>query len=368
VAADLQRVALVSPYALAVHGGAQEQVLAMSRQLTGRGATVLVVSPRSGDDDRFDTPAEVLAVGSVTSTPANGSRAPITLSPFAARTVASRIEEFGPEVVHFHEPFAPLIGYWTLRAHRFPAVGTFHRSGAGPAYSLTRPLLTRLARGLDVAAAVSPAAARTIGDEVGVQAEVLFNGFETDRLREFPREHAARPLVLFVGRLEDRKGVLTLIEAARRHADRSWRLAVAGDGPLRAHVERAAEGLSDVEVLGPVDDATKRHLLRQADVLAAPSVGGESFGLVLIEAMAAETRVVAGDIDGYREAAAGHAVLCRPRDPDALATAIDEALRTRDVDTIEAARQHADGWSMSALVDRYEEIYRRAIERFRGGR
>jgi phosphatidylinositol alpha-mannosyltransferase len=305
-----------------------------------------------------------LAVGRVTSTPANGSRAPITLSPAAARTAAARIVDFSPSVVHFHEPFAPLIGYRALRAHRHPSVGTFHRSGSGPAYSLTRPLLTRLARGLDLSAAVSEAAARTIGDEVGLRAEVLFNGFETARLREFPRVEGARPLVLFIGRLEDRKGVLTLLEAARRHPDRAWRLAVAGDGPLRAHVERAAEGLTDVEVLGGVDDVTKRRLLRQAAVLAAPSVGGESFGMVLIEAMAAETRVVAGDIDGYRDAAAGHAVLCRPRDPDELASAITEALATRDRATIEAAREHADGWSMSALVDRYELIYERATELF----
>jgi phosphatidylinositol alpha-mannosyltransferase len=366
--ADDRRLALVSPYALAIHGGAQEQVLAMSRELAGRGAQVLVVTPRSREDDHFDTPADVLAIGRVTSTPANGSRAPITLSPFAARAAAARIADFSPDVVHFHEPFAPIIGYRALRAHRFPAVGTFHRSGAGPAYSLTRPLLTRLAHGLDAAAAVSEAAARTIGDEVGVTAQVLFNGFETSRLREFPREEGDRPLVLFVGRLEDRKGVLTLLEAARRHPERGWRLAVAGDGPLRSHVERAADGLADVEVLGAVDDTTKRHLLRTASVLAAPSVGGESFGMVLLEAMAAETRVVAGDIVGYREAAAGHAVLCRPRDPDVLAAGIDEALATRDAATISAARQHADRWSMVALVDQYEQIYDTATERFRAAR
>jgi phosphatidylinositol alpha-mannosyltransferase len=116
------RIALISPYALSVFGGAQEQALAMSRELSHRGHEVLLVSPDQRDHTTYDTPAQVVHFGRLLSLPANGSKAPLTLSPLAGRRTRAAISAFRPDVVHFHEPFAPLIGWSTLNAHNAAAV------------------------------------------------------------------------------------------------------------------------------------------------------------------------------------------------------------------------------------------------------
>ena len=365
------KVAICSPYALDVFGGVQEQTLAMSRTLESRGIRVLVVAPASRGSADFETPATVRTFAPVTSVPANGSRAPLALSPLSAWRASEAIEAFSPDVVHLHEPFAPLLAYRALRRHRAPTVGTFHRAGSGPAYTYTRALLRWLSQGLDDVVAVSASAASTLHDEVGLRADVAFNGFETERFREFPRSTVeGRTNVLFVGRLEERKGVLSVLEAARVMTSDApdWRFTIAGDGPLRAEVQRRANEIGSVDVLGAVSDETKRRLLRRADVVVAASIGGESFGMVILEPMAAEAPVVVSDIDGYREAAAGHGVLYSPGDAHALVTALRVARRDVDADAIAAARAHAERWSMSALMDLYGDHYERAVLAFRAAR
>jgi len=365
------RVALVSPYALSVPGGVQEQVLAMSRVLDARGAEVLVVAPDDRDDAAYDTPAKVLRLGRRWSLPANGSRAPLTLSLSASRRARAALEAFRPDVVHWHEPFAPVLGWSALWAHEAPAVGTFHRSGDGPALRLSRVLLRRFAVRLDVAVSVSEAAASTLDRACGLSSDVLFNGIELDRFIATPREREAGPVLFFVGRLEDRKGVATAIEATLVHNIRGlapWRLVVAGDGPDRGRLEELARSDPRVEFVGRVNDEEKRRWLRRVDVLIAPSTRGESFGLVLLEGMASETLVVASDIDGYREAAGGFATLFRAGDPAALEESITRAITCETEEGIAAARRHAEGWSMSNLVDAYEELYDVATRRFRAAR
>lgn len=361
------RLAIVCPYALSAFGGVQEQALAMSRELSHRGHEVLLVAPDRDDRIRHDTPATVVRLGRRLSLPANGSRAPLTLSPRAAREAREAIDRFDPQIVHLHEPFAPLIGWGVLRAHRRPSVGTFHRSGSGPALSLTRPLLTRLAGGLDAAAAVSEAAARTIHEAAGITPTVLFNGFETERFVESPRTRGPGRTLVTVGRLEERKGTGDAIAAVRAHNARGgepWRLVIVGDGPERTRLESLAAGDPLVEFAGAVSDAEKRTWLRRADALVAPATRGESFGLVLLEGMASETLVVASDISGYREATGGHATLADPGDPRALEAAIAAALAGESTEAIAAARTYADHWSMRELIDRYLELYETARGRF----
>jgi phosphatidylinositol alpha-mannosyltransferase len=365
------RVALVSPYALSVFGGVQEQVLAMSRVLGARGRDVLIVAPDGRDTATYDTPATVRRLGTRLSVPANGSRAPLTLSPVAARRAREAIDGFRPDVVHFHEPFAPLLGWSTLRAHRWPAVGTFHRSGDGPALRAGRLALGRLAHELDVTVSVSESAASTIARAWGLRSDVLFNGIETERFVASPRERAETPTLFFVGRLEARKGAATAITATREHNARRgtpWRLVVAGDGPERARLEALAARSPSVVFLGRISDDEKRAWLRRADVLVAPSTHGESFGLVLLEAMASETLVVASDIAGYRDAAGGHATLFHPGDASALERAVTVALEGASDARSDAARRYAEGWSMSTLMDEYEERYAEAVRRFEATR
>jgi phosphatidyl-myo-inositol alpha-mannosyltransferase len=361
------RVALVSPYALSAFGGAQEQALAMSRELARRGHDVLIVAPDSHDHATYDTPAHVARFGAVLKIPANGSRAPLTLSPRASRDAARTVAHFRPDVVHFHEPFAPLIGWGVLRAHDAPAVATFHRGGGGPALSLTKPLLRRLATHLDASAAVSASAAATIHDAFGIEATVLFNGFEMERFVATPRERSEETTLIVLGRHEERKGVAHAINAVRAHnakSDDTWRLVVVGDGPQRRALEALAVGEPEIVFAGAPGDEEKRRWLRRANALIAPSIGGESFGMVLLEGMASETSIVASDIEGYHEAASGFATLFTPGDETSLEAAIEQALREETPASIASARAHAQEWSMSTLMDRYDELYVRARERF----
>lgn len=391
---NVRRVALVSPYALSVFGGVQEQVLAMSRVLSARGHEVLVVVPDGHDEAIYDTPAKIVRLGSRASIPANGSRAPLTLSLVAARRARDVISAFRPDVVHFHEPFAPLLGWASLWEHEFPSVGTFHRSGDGPALTYGAPLIRVLAQRLDVSVAVSAAAATTQEKVTGVSSDVLFNGFETERFVASARERSVESVLFYVGRLENRKGVATLIEATREHNARTrdisdeglfdsaevtdghserelasretkpWRLVIAGDGPDRSRLEALAAHDPRVVFLGPISDAQKRSWLRRVQALVAPSTHGESFGLVLLEAMASETRVVASDINGYREAAGGHATLFHPGDARSLEVAIERALREDSDAQTQAARTYAQNWSMTTLVEEYETRYELARQRF----
>jgi phosphatidylinositol alpha-mannosyltransferase len=361
------RVAIVSSYALSAYGGAQEQALAMSRELIGRGHEVLLVAPDGHDHALYDTPADVARFGTVLKIPANGSRAPLTLSPSAARHARRTVEHFGPDVVHFHEPFAPLIGWGVLRAHAAPAVATFHRGGGGPALSLTKPLLRRLAADLDAAAAVSASAASTIKAACGITTTVLFNGFELDRFVATPRERGDDTVLVVLGRHEERKGVAHAINAVRAHnanGGAAWRLVVLGDGPRRRSLETLAAGDPLIEFAGAPSDQEKRRWLRGADALIAPSLGGESFGMILLEGMASETSVVASDIEGYHEAASGFATMFTPGDDTSLEKAIEHALDNETAESIARARAHANEWSMATLMDRYEELYEVARERF----
>jgi phosphatidylinositol alpha-mannosyltransferase len=364
------RVALISPYALSVYGGVQEQTLAMSRELARRGHEVLVVTPDGNDRERYDTPATIARFGWRLSLPANGSKAPLTLSPLAVRRAWFAVQSFKPDVVHFHEPFAPFIGWGVLRTHFAPAVATFHRGGGGPALTLTKPLLRLLSKDLDVTAAVSGPAASTVHAACGLSPTVLFNGLEVDRYESFPRTRSDEIVLVTVGRLEQRKGTVHAIRAVLAHNNRGadqWRLVVIGDGARRASLEALSDG-TQIQFLGALDDEQKRAWLRRANVVLCPALSGESFGLVLLEAMASESSVVASDISGYREASGGLATLFEPGNDESLERAIVGALAHETQQSIAAGRVHAQRWSMATLVDEYEKLYGAARERFDVGK
>lgn len=366
-----RRVAIVCPYALSIFGGVQEQVLAMSRELGARGNEVLIVSPDSSDLNDYETTARISHFGRLISIPANGSRAPITLSFAAARKARRLVSEFKPDVVHFHEPFAPLVGWSVLRSHSAPAVATFHRSGDGPAFSLTSTLLKWLSKNLDVCASVSSQAEKTIKKAVGVDSKVLFNGFETNRFVATARERSGEVTLTTIGRLEDRKGTATAISAVKSHNSNNtqlWKLVVIGDGPDRSKLEALAGHDENIVFVGAANDVDKRAWLRRSNALLCPAIKGESFGLVLLEGMASETSVVASDIDGYRDAAGPFATLFEPGSSSALEQAITRALSSETTESIAAARNHAENWSMSRLIDRYETLYSEATLRFEANR
>jgi phosphatidyl-myo-inositol alpha-mannosyltransferase len=354
------RVAMVSPYDLAVPGGVQGQVRGLATALRRLGHEVLVVAP---GPPRV-TPDEV-TVGRAIGVRANGSVAPVSVSPLAALR-AARATRWS-DVVHLHEPLAPVIAYGCLLSARAPVVGTFHRNGASPLYGALRPAVRFVSGRLAARCAVSEAARDNVARYAPGEFEVLFNGVDLEPFaRAVPSERRA-PTVLFVGRHEPRKGLGVLLQAFAK-SDRDAELWVIGEGPATDQLRRRFPPSRRLRWLGAIDDGEKAARMVAADVVAAPSLGGESFGVVLLEAMAARCAVVASDIDGYRDAAGAHARLVPPGDPDALAAALDDALAEAAAGTgssspgaLDEARAHAERWSMSRLAERYEQIYERVL-------
>jgi phosphatidylinositol alpha-mannosyltransferase len=257
-------------------------------------------------------------------------------------------------------------------------VGTYHRAGLSRWVSPFKPLVELVGRRMDVRVAVSDAARETGERSSGGLFEVLFNGVDMERFEGAVPVHddhePRRPTVLFVGRHEQRKGLSVLLDAFAM-LERPAVLWVAGDGPA-AEVERRRHPESDrIHWLGMISDDEVAARLAGADVLCAPSLQGESFGMVLLEGMAAGCAVVASDIEGYRMAAGGHASLVPPGDKEALSRALGVGL----ADAVEgtglsapvarkAAIEHARNWSMESLADRYVHVYERAIASYRARR
>jgi phosphatidyl-myo-inositol alpha-mannosyltransferase len=356
------RVAVVCPYDLSRHGGVQGQVVGLAKALRTLGHEVLVVAP--GDKVPGWSPGPLYLAGRSAGVRANGSVAPVALSPYAAIRATEAARLWRPDVVHLHEPLAPVLGYGFLVTRRWPSVATFHRGGIGSAYRVAAPLARWARRRIDVCCAVSEVARDTAAALCGGAPgdyEVLFNGVDLGRFAAARATPSDVPAVLFIGRHEQRKGLAVLLDAFEAvHAPAV--LWVAGAGPETGGL-RARHPESDrVHWLGAVSDDEAADRMRGARVLCAPALGGESFGAVLLEGMAAGCRVVASDIPGYREAAGGHATLVPPGDAGALAKALDEALSS-DPDPRASARaaSHAANWSMDRLAERYADAYRRAV-------
>jgi phosphatidylinositol alpha-mannosyltransferase len=367
---------MVCPYSLSRPGGVQGQVLGISRALREMGHEAVVMAPAEG---RVEGPeaagAETVVLGRSLPLPANGSVAPVTLGPLASARALRALRSGGFDVVHLHEPLAPGPGTALMLRAREPVVATFHRSGASASYRLmgvaARHALGRLA----VRCAVSPEAAATASAVAGGHYEIVGNGVRTDRFSSATPWPTDNPTVLFVGRHEARKGLAVLLEAWETLARGDCTLWVAGEGPESDALRRRHPARPGLEWLGRIDDDELAERLAGAHLLCAPATGGESFGVVLVEAMAARTAVVASDIPGYSFVVGAHGALVPPGDARALARALGDSLSdaargtgTCSPAALEAARAHAAAWDMKNVAGRYLSLYESACERARARR
>jgi phosphatidylinositol alpha-mannosyltransferase len=368
------RVALVSPYSLSVPGGAQGQVLGLSGALADLGHEVAVLGPLDGPRREWaarasalgaSVAARVIPVGRAVSVPVNGSLAPVSPWPSTMARTVQILRGGAYDVVHLHEPFVPGPSLAALTAGPRPLVATYHRAGIDAAYRGFGLSLGRLRRRLAAAVAVSEEARSTALKVIGgrpEEIEVLWNGVDVARWRRAEPAPSKVPAIVFVGRHEQRKGLVYLLEAFSMLAPPDLALWVCGEGPETAGLRERFAGDERVEWLGRVSDAEAASRVRGATVFCAPAVAGESFGLVVAEAMAAGTPVVASDIPGYRAALAGAGVLVPPGDAAALAAALGELLgdQQRREALSAAGRARAEQLSLEALAERYVELYSRA--------
>ena len=370
------RICQVSPYDFLHPGGVSEHVRHLSEQLRRRGheVTVLAPSSRVGDDHGI---AGYVRIGRSVPVRSNGSVARIALSFHLVRRVRALLAESDFDVVHYHEPLVPALPITVLRFHSGANVGTFHamaRRNLG--YYYGRPFLKRYFKRLHACIAVSAPARDFIARYFSGDYRIVPNGIDCSRfspqLDPLPDlRHAGQSTILFVGRLESRKGFPTLLKAygqlRRRRAD--LRLVVVGDGPMRWGYEAETQGMGipDVEFRGHVPAELLPRYYASADVFCAPATKGESFGIVLLEAMATGVPVLASDIAGFGQVVDSGVtgLLVPPKQPEAwaaaLQTLLDDASQRRVMG--DAGLRKAQLYDWVRVVDSVLNVYQDAHQR-----
>ncbi len=358
------RILLACPYAWDVAGGVRTHVRELAATLAMRGHAVAIVAPTRGAHSE----PGVHVVGRVVDVPWGGSIATLCPSHRSFRRIRRVMTTFRPDVVHVHEPFVPSTSLLTVLAAEAPVVATFHAfTERSRVERATAPLLRVLGRRIAVPIAVSRAAAQHAG-RGGVRAPfaIVANGVRIERFRRATPDQP-RPggrVVLWVHRLEPRKGFPVALAAfARLAADvDDVSLVVIGSGPERGAVDLLPAALrARIRMLGGVDDDDLPRHHAAADVFVASASGKESFGLALVEAMAAGLPIVASDIRGYRDVVR-HGVeglLVPPGDAAALSVALRRVLTDPALAAALASggRARAEGYAWDVVVPQLEAIY-----------
>ena len=366
------KIGIVTPTYHPYPGGVPEHVYHTCVELGRMGHDVRVVTTHFG---RGEAPNEeqVIRIGRSVPVPANGSICPVAVDVRMRAKVRRMLRAERFDVLHLHEPLMPTLCLSVLAEAEAPIVGTFHANNDGAfGYRLFRSLLENYLDRLDARIAVSAAAMRTVAGHFGGDYTVIPNGVDIHR---FSTATSASPHddgafnILFVGRLEPRKGAKFLLRAMPRILREvpDARLVVVGSGPLsRYYRSHLPDDVADsVAFTGRVSGEVLASQYAAADVFCSPAMGGESFGIVLIEAMAAGAAVVASDIAGYRDVVSDGAtgLLVRRGDPDSIAAAIirlarDDGLRRR---LIESARSDVRRYSWDRITGEILDVYESVV-------
>jgi len=359
---------MVSPYDFTWPGGVTVHVSSLARELTRSGHQVQVLAPHSPSRECVDVQTFV-PLGRSVPLPCGGSIARVSLSWWLYPKIRGLLEREAFDIIHLHEPMAPILPLCVLESSNTVNVGTFHANRSHHhLYRLSHPVIKRWHNRLHGAIAVSPAARRYVSNTFPGDYRIIPNGIDVDHFNSnptpWPQYQDGKTNILFVGRLEKRKGVKYLLDAFSRL---KWdlpgiRLLVVGPGNLDEDSYQILSGrnLQDVVLVGgvPYDDLPRYYAT--ADIFCSPATGGESFGMVLLEAMAAGKPVVASDIEGYNGIVShGQQGLLFPRmDAAALADTLDLLVRNP------ALRQRM-GATGRRMVDKYRwQVVARQVENY----
>ena len=374
------RVALVSPYSYTYPGGVGRHVEALAQELMELGHDVRLLVPYDPDDriarvthrgarpQPRPLPDHVVPMGRTLGLPMNGAVSNLATFPKSVGLLGRQLRHGGYDIVHVHEPNAPYLSWYATEASKAPVVATFHTySTAGLVNRFAASFIgaRRLYAKLSARIAVSEAAQWTAQRYYGGRYRIVPNGVDLSAARP----DGARPneslRIVFVGRAEERKGLPVLLRAfeALRGVGIPARLTVAG--PTQEEVEPLLLDPEGIEIAGQVDDATKWKLLGEADILCAPSLGGESFGMVLTEAFASGTPVVASDIAGYRDVVQNgtDGVLVPVGDAVALGETLLELASDpkRRAEMGKAALESAERFAWPNVAKEIESVYEEAL-------
>jgi phosphatidylinositol alpha-mannosyltransferase len=374
------KLALVSPYDFAYPGGVTQHVANLAEQFLAFGHEVHIVAPSSDDESEpiASVDAPVHRIGRVVSIPANGSVARITLSLRSYLQAKQLLLEQQFDLVHLHEPLMPALPLTVLRHSNTTNIGTFHAFRNTPlTYFYSKPILRPFFRKLHGHITVSSAAQEFVGEYFPANYRVIPNGIDFERFnRRYPRLPeltADRPTVLFVGRLEKRKGLKFLLRAWPKVLERQpeARLVVVGRGrPLegyRRFARRQGWSPEDVVFAGYVPGEDLPRYYQSCDVFCAPNTGQESFGIVLLEAMAAGAPIVASDIPGYRDVVSDgvQGMLVEPQKPAAIADAVCRLLANPELRATmrRAGQEKAQAYDWPRVAAQVLDYYAEVLER-----
>ena len=367
------KIGIVTPYAYPMPGGVNDHVGSLYRVLRSRGHDVRIITSSHGLQKASE--GDIIRVGKGFSVPFNGSMGTITLSPTYLAQMRAILERERFDVLHYHEPFVPFLSLVTLTLSTSVNVGTFHAfGGLSISYEFGKRMLGHYAGKLHGRIAVSPAARHFISRYFPGEYKIVPNGVEPGRYQRavpIARYRDGVPNILFVGRMEPRKGLIHLLRAFRklqRDGVRA-RFLLVGTGPGEREARRyvLTRQLDDVEFLGRVSEAQKAQLFKTADIYVSPATGRESFGIVLLEAMSAGAPIICSDIHGYRGVVRRErdGILVEPGNADALAASIrrlidDPALRAQ---LSRAGEERAQLFTWERVGQAVEEYYGFVIRR-----
>lgn len=364
------KIGLVCPYNLYKGGGVQECVLALQAGLAKRGHTALILTP-----DHYSHPEKhspyVRLIGKAANIKSFHTTAQVSIS-VDINEVDDLLSAENFDVLHFHEPWVPLIARQILARSQSKHVATFHAKLPETAVSNTikkaiTPYTKSVLKNLDALTAVSSVAAEYVTQLTNKKVQIIPNGVDT---QIFSVKHKrSEPNILFIGRLERRKGVKYLLNAfgllQQKHPDA--KLIIAGDGPYRQRLEEESKylGLKNVDFLGFVTEKHKLDLLSRATVFCSPAIHGESFGIVLLEAMAANVPIVAADNPGYQSVLieSGLISLVNVKDHPEFARRLEILMFDEKI------RSHWQSWSKNyikqfdyeKIIDQYENLYKKVL-------
>ncbi len=364
------KIALVSPYDFAYPGGVCNHISCLERYFTRLGHEVKIIAPASKAVSTFGD--RFIPIGKPRPLPVSGSIARITLSPWLSSRVKPVLEREKFDICHFHEPLMPMLCTTVLRLSEAPNVGTFHASGGKPWYSFGTPvgkiILKKWVAKLDGKIAVSEPAREYVNNHFPGDYTIIPNGVDAKHFSPTtpPIEEFAdgKLNILFIGRLEKRKGLDYLLEAYRQVKQEipNSRLIVVGPGiRLRHKYEKRVmrNGLRDVVFIGYASYRDLPRYYRTAHIVCSPATGRESFGIILLEAMAAGRPVVASDIEGYNRVVThgSEGLLVPSKNAEKLAQALislmtDETLR----------QQMGENGRLKALDYDWEIIAQRVVD------
>ncbi|MDB5170986.1 MAG: glycosyltransferase family 1 protein [Candidatus Saccharibacteria bacterium] len=370
------KIGLVCPYNINKQGGVLEVVLALKAGLEDRGHTVKIITPQPRGGNPIIHPDDIIFFGNSTDFRSPSHTTAQVSSTADTEHLDDILETEQFDVLHFHEPWVPFLSRQILQRSTSVNIATFHAKIPETLMSRTvikvvTPYLKSVMSYLHVYTAVSDSGAEYVAGLTDTPITIIPNGIDLKKYHNgaSKKKHAAKT-ILYVGRLERRKGVKYLLQAYQLLAQDNpdVKLVIAGDGPDREKLELLAEDLKlpNVSFLGYVTEELKLKLLAEADLFCSPAIFGESFGIVLLEAMATGVVCVAGNNSGYSDVMQelGAVSIVNPHDATEFARRLDVLLHQDDLRVLwqKWAGEYIQQFSYPNIIDRYEELYIDALK------